>query len=174
MGEQISPKYDFGFELPEEGVHVVVVGEPKTSIYDCRDKDGQTHGKGYQFSVKCMVEGGPSDGLYHFESWRSRWGDGNINSKALSALYGFLVKIGVKKEGGIDSDEIESDKFCKGFETIAGKSLGIDIFHSKGKDDKVWSRSKGYYTVAEAKAKMGKGAASNPAPSAPKQDKEGW
>lgn len=174
MGEKLDARYEFGYELPEEGVHVFVVNEPKANVYDCKDKDGQVHGKGYSFAVKCVVDGGASDGLYHFENWRSRWPDGKVNTKAMSALYGFLIKLGVKKPGGIDTDEIENEKFMKGFETIAGKPVGLEIFHSKDKQDKVWSRSKAYYTVAEAKEKMGKVVSKPAGNPTPAKENEGW
>uniref|UniRef100_A0A6H1Z9K7 Uncharacterized protein n=1 Tax=viral metagenome TaxID=1070528 RepID=A0A6H1Z9K7_9ZZZZ len=171
MGEKLDARTEFSYEIPEEGVHIAVVQEPKTGTYDC-----QGGVKGYSFGVKCVIDGGPSDGLWHFENWRSRWPDGKLNTKALSAMYGFLVKLGVKKLGGIDSDEIEQERFVKGFEGIAGKAVGLDIFHSKGKDNKEWSRAKAYYTVAEAKAKMGVAPVANGKKEAPKaEDKgEGW
>jgi len=184
MGERVNEKYEFGFEVVDEGIHVFTVQEPKAVTYDCKDKDGNMHGKGYAFSVKCVADGGPSDGLFHFENWRSRWPDGNLNTKAMSALYGFLIKLGVKKPGGLDTDEIENEKFQRGFESISGKPIGLEIFHSTGKDGKTWSRSKAYYTASEAREKMGNGKVGQkavpvsaqkaaPAP-APAQDKDGW
>jgi len=165
MGEKIEPVFSSGFELVEPGVHVFELADPKAT----KEKGG------YHYEVKCICQGGGSDGIFHFEHFYTRKKDESVNTFGLKLLYGFLVSVGVMKAGGMDTDEFESPGFVKKFEGgLTGKMVGLNIYHDKY-EGKEKSKSNESMTVEEAKKRMSKPAkeASKPAASATK-DTEGW
>jgi hypothetical protein len=159
MGEKVDARFDFGFEQVEDGLHVFTIQEPKFTTYEVKGDSGVV--KGYNYQAKCLVDGGPSDGLAHFEFFSTRIKNdgkkskaGDLNRAGIASLNGFLIKLGVRKNEPLDSDEVEQERFGKKWETLTGKQIGIYTEQYKDRDNKTRTRSKYYRTIAETLAEL--------------------
>ena len=150
MAIKLSEKYDFDvFEPLPEGWYIlkVIDGEGKIKEH------GGFHGK-----VKTQVDGGESDGRFHFENFSTRKNDGGENELGCTALLAFLRKSGTAKEGQFtDSSQFESAKFADGFgKNVGNKLYGAYLVPETTNQGKVMTKSKKYRTVAETQAEMKK------------------
>ncbi len=156
MGENLTPKTDFGFDVIEKGDHRVKVKE--TGI------DLQAEGKqtGKTFWARLIVIGGSQDGAQHTERFSEKKNDGTTNTFGLSKLAGFLLKIGViKNPNGIDSDLFKTREFEeKWLKGVPGRELGINTGYRYDKNDKnketPYSDVKKYYSLDEYLALVNK------------------
>ncbi len=146
MGEKILGRYEFGFEQPDKGLHLVEVKKVDVT------KDAE---KGWMYKIEATVLGGESDGRKLFENFTTR-SPGHIG---LQRLTGCLIKMGVLKEQEYDSDMFETPQFENSFRSkTVGKKYGVEIEHNQSKkpgSTTIFANVKAYFTVKELKAKLG-------------------
>ena len=164
MGENLTPKTDFGFDVIEKGDHRMKVKE--TGI------DPAAEGKltGRTYWAKLSVVGGSQEGAQHTERFSENQKDGTMNTFGLSKLAGFLLKLGViKNPNGIDSDLFKTKEFEeKWLKGIPGKELGVNTGYRYDKLDTKketpYSDIRKYYSLDEYLALVNKGTTPMPGP----------
>ena len=155
MGDKIVGRYEFGFENPSPGLHLMEA--KKVDVVKNADA-----AKGWTYKVESVVIGGESDGRKLFENFMTRT-NGNF---ALTRLVGLLIKMGVLKEMEYDTDMFETPQFENSFRAkVVGKKYGAEVGRPKAgkKEGTEFTNVVGYYTIKELKAKMGDGKDEAPA-----------
>ncbi len=153
MGDLVTPRTDFDFEIIDKGEYKFKVKETKIVA----QAEGKTSGK--QFLAVCTVMGGNEDGKNHFE----RFLEITKDNFSLSKLAGFLIKVGVlKPTGPIDVALFKTPAFEKKWlEAVPGREFGMKISHrTTGIDgkklDNPQSEAKSYYSIEEINAILAK------------------
>jgi len=136
---KIVPKFESEFPTVEEGIHLFVIEDAMVKAKD----DGK-----YLAKITARAEGGPSDGILHFENFG--WSTGS-DEFGIQKFAGFLVKIGAVPPEKCDTDLFESEAFRNRIkEKLVGKTYGAKIIHKKTNQGNVMSNSVAFYTSKEA------------------------
>lgn len=164
----IDPKFDFGFDVLEKGIHIVEVKEARVEP----PKAGKASGKCY--SVRLAAVGGNQDGVTHVEYFYEITKD----DFSLSKMAGFLYKLGIIKTlQKVDTAAFLTPDFENRWKNgMIGKRMGIKVKHGYADNDKEKenprSESQSYYSYDEVVAILNKGktasaASTTPAPETP-------
>jgi hypothetical protein len=136
---KIVPKFESEFPIVEEGVHLFLIEDAKVEVKD--------NGK-YLAKITARAEGGPSEGILHFENFG--WTAGS-DEFGVQRLAGFLVKVGAISPEKCDTDLFESEGFRNRLkDKLVGKIYGAKIIHKKTNQGNMMSNSVAYYTAKDA------------------------
>jgi len=131
----IKPKFDMGFPIIEEGVH----------IFRCVEVEVEEKEKGQMLKLTFEVISGDeydeNEGLRHFEFFPF-WPSAKGRYFGLEKMLGCLVAMGVLKDKEYDTEELLRSSFInKITESILGKELKMDIVHDTQPSTKVEGKS---------------------------------
>jgi hypothetical protein len=135
---KIIPKFESEFPIVQEGVHLFVIEDAKV--------EAKENGK-FLAKITARAEGGPSDGILHFENFG--WTAGS-DEFGVQRFAGFLVKLGIIAPEKCDTDLFESEAFRSRIkEKLVGKAYGAKIIHKKTNQGNVMSNSVAFYSPKE-------------------------